>query len=75
MCWQDCSCCRESAYKERTVRLERCYDQDGIRLTGSLATMQVSHSTEQAGLMQWLQVTIKEPAGCECFSCGSPLPR
>jgi len=57
---KDCKCCRESAYRERTLTLHNCYDQDGHKLDGGLATM---------------QVTIKEPDGCKCFGCGSALPR
>jgi len=57
---KDCKCCRESSYNEKTLTLHNCYDQDGHKLEGSLSQM---------------QVTIKEPAGCQCFSCGSSRPR
>merc|ERR1712106_496871 len=53
---KDCKCCRESSYHEKTLTLNSCFDQDGHKLDGSLATM---------------QVTIQEPAGCQCFGCGS----
>ena len=38
---KDCKCCREVGYNERVVTLHSCYDQDGLRLQGSLAQMQV----------------------------------
>ena len=38
---KDCKCCREVAYHERVVTLHSCYDQDGLKLEGSLAQMQV----------------------------------
>merc|ERR1719481_1720393 len=57
---KDCKCCRESSYKERTITLNSCYDQDGHKLEGSLSSM---------------QVTLREPDGCQCFSCGSELPK
>ena len=38
---KDCKCCREVGYNERVVTLHSCYDQDGLRLEGSLAQMQV----------------------------------
>ena len=56
---KDCKCCREVGYNERVVTLHSCYDQDGVRLTGSLAQM---------------QVTIKEPSSCACHKCGSSPP-
>merc|ERR1712007_85253 len=37
-----------------------CYNGDGHKLEGGLGTM---------------QVTIKEPDGCQCYGCGSALPR
>merc|ERR1712002_661746 len=57
---KDCKCCREGSYRERTITLHSCYDQDGHKLEGTLATMQVS---------------IREPDGCKCFACGSELPK
>merc|ERR1711988_53827 len=48
---KDCKCCREVGYNERVVTLHSCYDQDGVKLQGSLAQM---------------QVTIKEPSECAC---------
>ena len=39
---KDCKCCREVGYNERVVTLHSCYDQDGLRLQGSLAQMQVN---------------------------------
>merc|ERR1711892_1132977 len=57
---KDCKCCRESAYKERTLTLQNCYDQDGHKLDGTLGSM---------------QVTLREPDGCQCFGCGSELPK
>ncbi|XP_023325678.1 partner of bursicon [Eurytemora carolleeae] len=56
---KDCKCCREGGYRERIITLTKCFDQDGLTLDGSLATM---------------QVTLKEPEGCQCFPCGSELP-
>merc|ERR1711874_197368 len=56
---KDCKCCREVGYNERVVTLHSCYDQDGVRLQGSLAQM---------------QVTIKEPSECQCHKCGSSPP-
>ena len=39
---KDCRCCRESSYRERSVTLTLCYDQDGHKIeTGSMATLQV----------------------------------
>ena len=38
---KDCKCCREVGYNERVVTLHSCYDQDGVKLQGSLAQMQV----------------------------------
>merc|ERR1711913_79603 len=57
---KDCKCCRESGYRERTLTLHNCYNGDGHKLEGGLGTM---------------QVTIKEPDGCQCYGCGSALPR
>merc|ERR1719205_486662 len=56
---KDCKCCRETGYNERVVTLTKCYDQDGQKLEGTLAQM---------------QVTIKEPSGCECHTCGATPP-
>ena len=48
---KDCKCCRESAYSERTVTLQQCYDQDGHKIqTGSLASMQADCNTRQLNL-------------------------
>merc|ERR1711894_796127 len=52
---KECHCCRESRYRERSITLGSCYDSDGNRLTGSLATM---------------KVTINEPMDCKCLECG-----
>jgi hypothetical protein len=57
---KDCKCCRESGYSERTLTLHNCYNGDGHKLEGGLGTM---------------QVTIQEPDGCQCYGCGSALPR
>merc|ERR1712115_534621 len=38
---KDCKCCRETGYNERVVTLTKCYDQDGQKLEGTLAQMQV----------------------------------
>ena len=45
---KDCKCCREVGYNERVVTLHSCYDQDGLRLQGSLAQMQVGSGGEES---------------------------
>ena len=78
---KDCNCCRESGYKERTITLRSCYDMDGHKLEeGSPASMQVpGHASRvtchvSCVTISLLQVTIKEPSGCQCYKCGSALP-
>nr|AZC86173.1 bursicon beta [Nezara viridula] len=51
---KECYCCRESFLRERTVRLEHCYDPDGVRLTSNVGVM---------------DVRLREPADCKCYKC------
>ncbi|KAK0167368.1 hypothetical protein PV327_004775 [Microctonus hyperodae] len=53
---KECYCCRESYLKERIIKLNHCYDADGVKLkTAELATMDVK---------------LREPAECKCYKCG-----
>ncbi|XP_034938167.1 partner of bursicon-like [Chelonus insularis] len=53
---KECYCCRENYLKERTVRLNHCYNADGVKIDElNLAT---------------LEIKIREPAECKCSKCG-----
>ena len=51
---QDCRCCRESTLEERLVSLHKCYGPDGL---------------EPPVYGEHMNMYIKEPADCECFTC------
>ncbi|TRY79958.1 hypothetical protein TCAL_08095 [Tigriopus californicus] len=56
---KECKCCRESSYRERTIKLTNCYDPDGQRLTKpGVSTMSVS---------------LNEPNDCQCHECGKKI--
>ena len=73
---KDCKCCRETGYNERVVTLTKCYDQDGQKLEGALAQMQVQGFNITLSTLHnsCIQVTISEPSGCECHTCGATPP-
>lgn len=52
---KECYCCRETFLKEKPILLTHCYDPDGERLYGDMAT---------------LEVILKEPSECKCYKCG-----
>ncbi len=57
---QDCTCCRESSYRQRQITLTNCFNSDGVRLTGAKGSM---------------VVTVNEPVDCKCHECGAKIPK
>jgi len=51
---KECHCCQEGYLRERRLTLPRCFDSDGMTLTGELGT---------------LDVVLNEPTDCRCTRC------
>lgn len=53
---KECYCCRETALKDRLVKLTQCYNPDGERL--------------YEADVESMDIRLKEPTQCQCFKCG-----